>query len=103
MPVNRPPQGVGYQQTWQDVVAGRALSTTYTNTTGRPIVVAVGVTVGNTSTFTNLVVNGVNAARTQGPGGGSYMYDLIAIVPVGAQYSVSGGSPALNSWRELRT
>jgi hypothetical protein len=93
---------LGIGQTWQDVSGSRAVSTTYTNSTGRPIQVAVGVSLNNTGTFTNLVVGGINASRVQGTGSGLYTYELRAIVPTGASYSVSGGLPTLSTWRELR-
>lgn len=93
---------LGWGQSWQDVTGSRAVSTSYANNTGRPIQVTVGVTLSNTTTFTNLVVGGVNASRVQGSGGGSYTFDLSAIVPNGISYSVSGGSPTLSTWRELR-
>ena len=93
---------LGIGQTWQDVTGSRSVNTTYTNTTGRPIVVVAGMTIGNTTTFTNLIVGGVNAWRQQGSGNGGYTYDMIAIVPDGVSYSISGGSPTKSSWRELR-
>lgn len=93
---------LGFNQSWQDVTGSRALSTTYTNSTGRPIEVKVTVSLGNTNTFTNLIVGGINASRVVGPGAGTYTYEMSAIVPNGISYSVSGGSPTLSSWRELR-
>jgi len=93
---------MGYNQSWQDVTGSRAIGATYTNNTGRPIEVAIGVTLANTTSFTNLLVGGVNASRVQGPGAGSYTYDLYAIIPNGVSYSVSGGTPVLSTWRELR-
>ena len=98
----QPSAAIGVSQSWGDYTSTRAINTTYTNNTGRSIEVAVGVSLNNTSTFTNLVVGGVNASRTQGVAGGLYVYDLRAIVPNGATYLVSGGSPGLSSWRELR-
>ena len=95
-------KSTGPAQTWQVVTGSRALSTTYTNTTGRPIQVVVGVNLNNTTTFTNLSVGGVNAWRQQGSGNGAYTFDMVATVPNGVSYSVSGGSPTLSSWRELR-
>lgn len=89
-------------QTWQNLTSSRAIETTYTNSTGKPISVVVTVFLTNTSTFTNLVVSEVAVSSTQGPGSGSYTYQLSAIVPNGASYRVTGGSPTLNSWIELR-
>jgi hypothetical protein len=89
-------------QTWQSVTGSRAIGTTYTNSTGKPISVVVGVTLTNTSTFTTLVVSEVIVSITQGYAGGAYTYELSAIVPNGASYRVTGGSPTLYSWTELR-
>ena len=92
----------GLGQTWQDVTGSRAITTTYTNSTGRPIEVSILVSLGNTGTLTNLTIGGVVACSTTAPGGGTYLYNLIGIVPNGATYSVSGGSPTLSRWSELR-
>ena len=95
--------GVGTgAQVWQIVTGSRAIGTTYTNTSGKPISVIVGVTLTNTSTFTTLIVSGVVTSITQGYSSGSYTYELSAIVPNGASYLVTGGSPTLYSWAELR-
>jgi len=95
-------KSTGPAQTWQVVTGSRALSTNYTNETGRTIQVAVNLTIGNTGTETNLIVGGVVASTTDAPGAGTYDYDISALVPNGATYSVSGGSPTLKTWRELR-
>lgn len=87
------PTGVGVEQTWQNVLASRALSTTYTNATGKPIMVYV-MTTGAGSTIS---VSGVVAC-------GSSNYNnipLTTIVPNGATYRVSGGG-GLAAWAELR-
>ncbi|WP_312381630.1 hypothetical protein [Stutzerimonas balearica] len=98
--------GIGWSQSWQDVLASRALSTTYTNTTGRPIMVRVVARASASGSFgLRFYVNGLlmdyvldyaNAA--------SYRTQIITIVPPGHTYSVelSGTVPALNSWEELR-
>jgi hypothetical protein len=52
-------QGLGVNQTWQDVTASRINGATYTNTTGKPIVV-VGRGYGSTtSNRTRLTINGL--------------------------------------------
>lgn len=91
---------VGVGQTWQDVTASRALGTTYTNTTGRPIMVYVGSTSATTSS-SFLTVSGIQLPISQGQvGGGVFKEVSIAIVPPGATYSATAS--ALEKWVELR-
>lgn len=92
---------LGYAQSWQNVTVSRALGTTYTNTTGRPIAVAVSYTV-SAATTAQPVVNGVIVPC----GGGIQAATLLTanfIVPPGATYNV----PSTNYtsglyWVELR-
>ena len=88
---------VGYNQTWQFV--SRAVGTSYQNTTGKPIMVAVvfrpdsaylQVSTDNSSWVT--IANGSGGSGEWGSGS--------AIVPNGHYYRVTGGS--LQSWAELR-
>ncbi len=93
----------GNVQTWQDVSGSRNSGTTYTNTTGQPIMVSVSLTMyasGGSSVSGS--VAGVVVARQNmqminaGPG-------ITFIVPAGAAYSVAisnGGSGY--TWMELR-
>jgi hypothetical protein len=91
------PASLGVGQTWQAVT--RTLGTTYTNSTGKPIMIAVNITQvpGGTATFT---VGGVQVYN--------YVLDNIgeqdvysAVIPAGATY-VLGGSSTINSVAELR-
>jgi hypothetical protein len=92
---------LGYAQSWQNVTGSRALGTTYTNTTGRPINVAVSYTV-SAPTTAQPVVGGLIVPS----GGGIQNATLLTanfIVPPGATYSL----PNLNYssglyWVELR-
>ena len=95
------PLGVG--QTWQDVKASRAVGVTYTNTTGRPIVVSASCAT-NAVAFIRMVVDGVVVS-------GEYQSTIsaetfiAAIVPAGSTYEVqvTGGTPAVPyTWSELR-
>jgi hypothetical protein len=94
--------GLGFDpQTWSNQTSSRAFSSTYTNSTGRPIAIKVQincsatctaalaiagttiVTYGNSASFSPLVVDG--------------------IIPVGATYSITTtGTTTLTSWFELR-
>lgn len=93
---------LGFAQSWTDVTPSRAIGTTYYNTTGRPIFVSVEFNSANNSTTTQIYVNGAPVDWASGSGAGSYMYTIRAIVPPGASYSVSGGSPTKQNWIELR-
>jgi hypothetical protein len=99
------PIGVG--QTWQNVSGSRAINTTYTNTTGRPIVVNAwgdGNVFGdvNIQIFVNSLLVDVAMASEGSSGGG--VGNISAIVPSGATYLINfnGGSPSLQGWTELR-
>ena len=89
-------------QSWQDVKASRALSTSYTNSTGQPIKVAVsGV---NTSAFIlYAVIGGVTIQQSGQPNVG-YNCGVYFDVPAGASYQVfsSGGTATIQYWAELR-
>ena len=94
---------VGIGQTWQDVAGSRAINSTYTNTTGKPIQVSVIVSANPNQTSATLVVNGLNVARIQNQfGDRALVGSLSAIVPDGVSYSVSASSSSIVSWSELR-
>lgn len=87
---------LGIGQTWQDVTASRSLGVTYTNTSGKPIIVCCSP--GDVGTH-EFIVNGLIVDRlynTAGNGTG-----MVIVVPSGATYSVTGGT-AINTWSELR-
>lgn len=92
---------MGHGQTWQDVTGSRSIGTTYYNTTGKPIMVAI--TIINSSAYApSFSVGGVtigtlnmtNMTRT------SYTF----AVPPGMSYSMttSSGSGTISTWAELR-
>lgn len=91
---------VGVLQTWQDVTGSRALGTAYTNSTGRPISVAIVAYNASASSLT-WVVGGLN--RAAGGVAGTTTYQRIeSIVPDGGTYLLSGGTYTISSWHELR-
>jgi len=96
---------IGVNQTWQNMTSSRALSTDYTNNTGRPIQVSVGVYYTYDGTPISIVVDGVSffSLRTYGCGGvaATIDYPLSFIVPAGSTYKVTGGS--IRGWFELRS
>jgi hypothetical protein len=89
---------IGVNQTWQDLSASRAASTTYTNSTGRPIFISVRLAQDDGQL--SLTVAGLLIGST-GTTAGPQNYTLTAIIPAGITYSVttSGGSLF---WYELR-
>lgn len=89
---------LGMGQTWQDLTASRALSTTYTNSTGRTIAAIVTSTM--TTSGTQIAsVNG--AVIAQQSAAASEVGCITFIIPPGAQYAF-GSSAALSTWFELR-
>jgi hypothetical protein len=95
------PQIFGQGQTWQTVTGSRALATSYTNSTGRPIAVSVlsgGLTAGNNI---NGNVGGINVAFAQINTAGTSQVTINFIVPIGATYIVTA-SAAFSAWYELR-
>ena len=93
---------LGYGQTWQDVKTspGRSLSTTYYNTTGKPISVAITIA-NNVAGFASYIVNGVTVGRTQSQNAAAVFAGFIFTVPPGGSYSCTGGG-AITDWTELR-
>lgn len=91
---------IGVGQTWQDLTASRALSTTYTNSTGRPIQIAIGYT-GAISTPT-LIISGLSIFCNTLPNAG-YSGQINIIVPNGSTYRLNpGGGESIVKWLELR-
>lgn len=94
---------IGVNQTWQDVASSRALGTSYTNTTGRPIQVMAGI-YSNYGVASYVVVDGITMGR-------GYLYSCCGvgvsfdmpysfIVPAGSTYAIYGTS--IQNWAELR-
>ena len=96
-----PVTGLGYGQTWQNVVGSRALGTTYYNTTGRPIYIAGYAT--NAGGLSLRVDIGALAVSTTDSGSLNFVV-FSTIVPPGASYAVviGAGTGTLTAWRELR-
>lgn len=90
----------GFDQTVQDVTASRALGTTYTNSTGKPILISVTVTGTNDGVITTLTVGGVAAARVSNSSQYGQAKNICYVIPPSSTYSVVGGP--INLWTELR-
>lgn len=97
-----PNVGIGVNQTYQNVFASRALGTTYTNSTGKPIFVMVSVLSGSTSQNMQIIINSVNLGFYSSVSGAASVLPVFFIVPNGQTYAVIIGSGTLQSWAELR-
>ena len=91
---------IGYGQTYQDVTGSRVVSTTYTNTTGRPIFVIVTTTSVASAASAALSVSGGVISNQSVSSGTSAALCVSAIVPPGATYSY--GTRVIDKWWELR-
>lgn len=102
--------GVG--QSYTDMSASRAVGTTYTNSTGRPIIVCYsGYTANGTGAYPYIeaVVGGVAQFRTtmgdyNGSNYSGIFGSIMFIVPNGATYAVTATNqtPTMLKWMELR-
>ena len=77
-------QVIGIGQTWQNVAASRVSGTTYTNSTGKPIVIVASI-YGINATLT-ISIQGVTLGTVNGNYGGS----ITGVVPDGATYVYTG-------------
>lgn len=95
------PVGVG--QSWTDVTASRSVGTTYTNLSGRPIMVAFTPN-ASANMYGFAVVGGSNLMYQQfTPSGGGGCAAWSFIVPDGVTYSITNSSNLTKlSWWELR-
>lgn len=95
-------QVAGQNQTWQDVTASRVAGTTYTNSTGKPIMVHVTTQSSTSSNSTSIILNGVS--KSLGDASSAILHITASVViPHGHTYSiVLTGSANIKSWLELR-
>lgn len=96
-------QVIGIGQTWQDVTASRTAGTTYTNSTGKPIMV-VGKLTSSSSAIAQVTVDGIIVPGSANCTITSQWMSASAIVPNGSTYiyGVNTGTPTLISAVELR-
>jgi hypothetical protein len=98
-----PAGGIGIGQTWQDVGGSRALGTTYTNSTGKPIMVAVSLQVNGAFNFSSATVGGVTVAQFGSSDSQNTDRNTVSfIVPNSTNYSITGAGAGLLTWAELR-
>jgi hypothetical protein len=89
---------LGYGQTWQNVLASRSSGTTFFNTTGKPIMVAITGGSGGSSII--FAINGTTVVTQTSSGLATGTPAVVIVVPAGASYTVTSVSPA--AWFELR-
>lgn len=96
-------QDIGIGQTWQDVSGTRSTGVTYTNTTGKPIEVAISITATASNGSASISVSGVPLgiiSRWPTAGGGASFGSVV--IPTGATYIVTASGATINTWVELR-
>jgi hypothetical protein len=95
--------GIGVNQTWTGVSASRAIGTTYTNSTGKPILVSMTFSCNTVNTVQGLTINGSTVYCT-GVQVASQPAGFTLVVPNGATYVTvtNGGTLTKISWDELR-
>ncbi|CAB4187346.1 hypothetical protein UFOVP1613_16 [uncultured Caudovirales phage] len=93
-------QALGFGQTWQNM--GRSADVTYTNSTGRPIMVAVYSSAINYSWIYWYVAGSNWGIQGSGGSGASQFSQCCFVVPAGATYSVSLFNGSIGTWAELR-
>ncbi|HCR3777862.1 TPA: hypothetical protein ON750_003528, partial [Morganella morganii] len=89
---------IGIGQTWQNMTASRAIGTTYTNATTKPIMISV-TKLGRAATtlyINNQVVSSVDY------GDGNLQGSLSTIIPAGSTYKIEVYSGTIQGWWELR-
>lgn len=101
------PEGLGDGQAWQDVSASRVFGTTYTNNTGRTIVISIigSNNSGGSANHLMVAVDGFYVSRSNLTNATAYSeVSYTAIVPAGSTYIANNvyGTVNMSSWFELR-
>ncbi len=96
-----PDPSLGVGQTWQNLIGSRAAGTTYTNSTGRPIMISISVNGPASTSINSLTISGVIIGYVSGDDNYNPRQTISAIVPDSATYVFSSGCPVI-SWAELR-
>jgi hypothetical protein len=97
--------GLGVNQSWTNVLASRAIGTTYTNSSGKAIAVSINRTSGTVAnSFWNISVGGVSIGTSTQVYSASAVQQAFFIVPSGATYVLTngGGTTTPTTWAELR-
>ena len=89
---------LGVGQAWQDLTSTRKRGVTYTNTTGRPILISVALS-GRSDPSTSIYVNGVRVSFSTSSGT-TVCHSLI--IPNNHTYKVGNDGTDIVLWSELR-
>jgi hypothetical protein len=94
---------IGVGQTWQDFTVGtqRVLTTSYQNTTGRPIMVGIAGNTGNSSNLLQVSANNSTWITIVDVNQGTQGGHASIIVPPSWYYRMST-TQGITGWRELR-
>ena len=95
----------GLGQSWQDVTISRAVSTAYTNSTGRSIFVSVYGGLSAVGSILEISVSGVTRAKSGAAyANGAFVSVSGVMIPPGATYSIvpNSGTFTLSNWYEMR-
>lgn len=96
------PPGLGVGQTWQDVKASRSASTTYQNTTGKPIMVAAVTTgTGGGAVYWQVSEDGTTWTDIAPATTNNDVRNVTFAVPNGWRYRING-TVTIDMWAELR-
>lgn len=92
---------LGVGQTWVNLTASRVSGTTYTNTTGKPIMVKVSSGYTSSSNTLYLYINGVEVQQIRQDADGTVNAWADLIVPHNSSYRINS-SNGFSNWSELR-
>ena len=99
---------IGIGQTWTNVTGSRSLGVTYTNNTGKPIMVTVNMNLSSTGSVASLFAVYINGISTFGSTLNNANASAVSltmpstfIVPNGQTYAVSATFSTVASWWEL--
>jgi hypothetical protein len=95
-------KSIGIGQTRQNVTTSRTVNTLYTNSTGRPIGIAIRLTLPDNASIT-LSAGGVAIIQYENKTGASVVYSISEIILVGETYSIQSTTGTLVTWYEIRT
>ena len=93
---------LGYGQTYQDVTVSRVSTTTYYNTTGKPIFVSAFSTSSSLALLIATVSGNIIQNVRTNVGSGSETTTVSFVVPPSASYSIDATTSAIAKWFELR-
>ena len=90
---------LGASQSWQNLTTSRAVNTTYTNSTGKPIIVNIAWRYeGGDNAWGYLTVDSYSVGRGRGePNEG-----ITAVIPNGSTYRYESAGWGFSMWREYR-